>query len=190
MINWQKCRYNSTMGTAQRSIIRAIVGITATSPGQWLFAKLAHRLDKLVVRFSRGKHTLGGLLTGLPVAVLTTTGAKSGLLRRVPVVVVFDGDLPVLISSNWGQSKHPGWYYNLRANPQAELKLDGWQQSYRARQAEGEEIEIYWALAASRYPGFAAYRQRAGSRQIAVWVLEPTGDKEYSPQSSQRTQRN
>jgi deazaflavin-dependent oxidoreductase (nitroreductase family) len=161
------------MASIHRLITSLIIALTATRPGRWLFAKLAHRLDRFVVHSSQGKHTLAELLTGLPVAMLTTTGAKSGLPRSVPVMVIFDGDLPALISSNWGQSKHPGWYYNLLANPRAELQLNSHKQGYLAREVQGEEREKFWALAVSRYPGYETYKQRARPRQIAVWVLEP-----------------
>lgn len=161
------------MGSIRGVLTRFFMAITATRPGQWLLARLAHRVDRLVLKLTNGKQTLATLLTGLPVATLTTTGAKSGLLRSVQVVVIYAGGLPVVISSNWGQSKHPGWYYNLRANPQAELAINGAKQSYIARELVGEEREKYWSLAISLYPGFAVYRARASKRQIAVWVLEP-----------------
>lgn len=161
------------MGKAYQFIIRVIVSITGTRSGQWLFAKLAHRLDRFVFRITGGEKTFGALLTGLPIAVLTTTGAKSGLPRRVPVLVNYAGDLPVLIASNWGQKKHPAWYYNLRANPRAELKINGRSTSYIAREVLGDEKERYWTLAIRRYPGYAAYQTRAGGRDIGVWELEP-----------------
>jgi deazaflavin-dependent oxidoreductase (nitroreductase family) len=149
------------------------MAFSTTKIGQWLSAMLAHRFDNLSVRGTSGKHSLSGWLSGQTIAILTTRGAKSGLPRSIPVMVTWDGDLVVLISSNWGQNRHPGWYYNLRADPHAELELNGETRSYLAREAKGEERERYWSLAVKNYPGYDIYRERASQRQIAVWVLEP-----------------
>jgi deazaflavin-dependent oxidoreductase (nitroreductase family) len=119
--------------------------------------------------------------TQLPIAVLSTTGAKSGLLRHTPVLLTMDGDVPILISTNWGQDKLPGWHYNLSANPRADLELNGHKRTYLARKTEGAEREKYWALAVSQYPGYEAYRSRLGGREIGVWLLEPVKE---SPQST------
>ncbi len=113
------------------------------------------------MRLSRGQQTLAGLLTGLPVAFLTTTGAKSGLPRRVPVLLTFAGDKPLLISTNWGQRKYPGWHYNLSANPSAGLELNGQSGTYRARKVQGAERESYWALAVRQFPGYEVSTARA-----------------------------
>ena len=71
------------------------------------------------LKLSRGRMTLTSILTGLPVVVLTTTGAKSGLPRTTPVLCISDANDPTLlavIASNWGQDHHPAWYYNLNRN--------------------------------------------------------------------------
>jgi len=174
------------MSNARRFIINFISDITATRTGQWLFARLAHPLDLLVGKITGGRKLFSVMLTGLPVAVLTTAGAKSGLPRHTPVLLTMDGDTPILISTNWGQNKLPGWHYNLSANPRAKLEINGDKRTYLARKTGGAEREKYWVLAVRQYPGYETYKSRIEGREIGVWVLEPV---ENPPQNTQHTQR-
>ncbi len=132
-----------------------------------------HHLDRAALKLSRGRYTAAGPLTGLPVVTLNTIGAKSGLPRSVPLIGIPDGDRIVLIGSNFGQSRHAAWYYNLKAHPQTTLTINNQTLPYVAREAEGEERERYYRQAVALYPGYADYRQRAGARQIPVMVLTP-----------------
>ena len=81
----------------------------------------------------------------------------------------------VLIASNFGRAHHPGWYHNLRANPQATLATGGQSRTYVAREATGPEREVYWRKAVDLNPGYAAYEARTGGREIPVIVLMPKG---------------
>src|SRR5947209_1572003 len=81
----------------------------------------APHLDRPIHRLTRGRHTMGSLLSGLPVVMLTTTGARSGKPRTVPILgIPVQGGVAV-IASNWGQQHHPSWYHNLRAHPEAQV---------------------------------------------------------------------
>src|SRR5690242_5297962 len=100
---------------------RMMQHIGASRPGAWLFARTLHPLDRVLMRISRGRVSVPGVLTGLPVVMLTTIGAKSGKPRTVPLVGLGDGDKVIVIASNFGQAHHPAWYHNLRANPEAML---------------------------------------------------------------------
>jgi deazaflavin-dependent oxidoreductase (nitroreductase family) len=145
----------------------------ASGPGARLFARIAPHLDRPIHRATRGRHTLGSLLAGLPVVLLTTTGARSGLPRAVPVLgIPFPGGIAV-IGSNWGQRRHPAWYYNLRAHPEAWVVIDGVGRRVCAVEAEGERRSEIWRQALLVYPGFSEYERRAPDRHIAVFVLEP-----------------
>ena len=86
-----------------------------------------------IAKTTKGRHTLS-YTSGLPIVLLRTTGAKSKLPRTVPLVgMPVDGGLAI-IASNFGQTRHPAWYYNLRANPAAEASVDGRQhESHRGR---------------------------------------------------------
>jgi len=150
---------------------KAIKKIAATSFGSWLLADILHRLDRPVLWLSKGRSTLTSLLAGLPVVVLTAKGAKSGLPRRLPLAAMQDGSRLVLIASSFGKAHQPSWYYNLKANPAAEVQINGVTYPCRARQAEGPEREEYWKKAVEMYTGYARYADRA-NRQIPVIVLE------------------
>jgi deazaflavin-dependent oxidoreductase (nitroreductase family) len=140
--------------------------------GAWIGARLLHHLDRLAFRFSQGNSSAGQFLGGIPVITLTTTGARSGLPRSVPLNELPDGPKFVLIASNWGQSFYPAWYYNLRANPSVTVTAAGQTGHYLALETEGDEREQCWRLAVSIYPGYAAYRRRL-ERPVPVILLTP-----------------
>ncbi|MBN1452682.1 MAG: nitroreductase family deazaflavin-dependent oxidoreductase [Anaerolineales bacterium] len=141
-------------------------------PITWLMARILHHADALLLRLSNGKLTFAQF-SGLPIIELTTTGAKSRKRRTLPLTGLPDGEKYALIASNFGQAHFPGWYYNLKANPECTVKKDGQTGVYLAREADEQENEHYYALAISYYVGYAAYKQRAKSRKIPVMVLEP-----------------
>jgi deazaflavin-dependent oxidoreductase (nitroreductase family) len=136
------------------------------------FAVVLYRLDGWVWKLSGEKHTVTEVV-GLPIIQLTTTGAKTGLPRTMPLVSLFDGEKIALIGSNFGRKPNPGWYYNLKASPACSVHLNGKIHQYIARQAEGEEREKYWEMAVSYYRGYELYKKRAAHRVIPVMVLEP-----------------
>jgi deazaflavin-dependent oxidoreductase (nitroreductase family) len=131
-----------------------------------------HRLDTIWLKLTKGKHTITEIV-GLPVIQLTTIGAKSGQPRTMPLVSFFDGEKIALIGSNFGGKNHPGWYYNLKANPRCTVEVNGRAAEYIARQTEGAEREKYWEMAVSYYKGYDLYKVRAAHRQIPVMILEP-----------------
>jgi deazaflavin-dependent oxidoreductase (nitroreductase family) len=145
----------------------------ATAPVSWLYVRVLHNMDRLFYRLTRGRHTLSGWLAGLPVVMLTTTGAKTGQQRTSPVIGEPDGDNLVVIASNWGQRNAPGWYHNLRAHPTATVTVDGVPRRVQAREAIGDERDRLWQRDLEIYPARAAYERRASNRRIPVVVLEP-----------------
>ena len=146
---------------------RAVVRVAGTRPGAWVFARVAQDLDGVVHRLTDGRATAASWASGLPVVMLTTTGARSGREITTPIVAVPDGDGLVMVGSNFGQARHPGWVHNLRAHPRA--RVDG--REVLAAEAAGEERERLLALATEVYPGYAAYARRAAPRRIAVMRL-------------------
>jgi deazaflavin-dependent oxidoreductase (nitroreductase family) len=146
--------------------------IAATPFGGWLLADNLHKLDRPVLRLTGGRTTLTSLLAGLPVVVLTTKGAKSSLPRTVPIAAMRDGSRIILIASAFGKPKHPSWYHNLKANPEAQVQINGTSYPCAAYEAEGEERSRYWDQAVEMYEGFARYSQKARPRPIPVMVLE------------------
>ena len=113
------------------------------------------------------------MLAGLPVVVLTTTGARTGRPRQVTLAGYPYGENIILVASSLGSLHHPDWYYNLKANPQVQLSVAGQSSSYHARMASKAEREQYWQLALEYYPGYQAYEGRTNGREIPIVVLEP-----------------
>jgi deazaflavin-dependent oxidoreductase (nitroreductase family) len=153
----------------QRLIYKAV----ASRPASWLGARTFHLIDPLVYRLSGSRFTLVSLLGGLPVLILTTTGAKSGQKRDVPLIGIPDEDRIILIASNFGKTYHPAWYHNLRANPEVEVTVGRNKSTYIARVAMDEEYDAYWEKALSYYEGYDAYKRRTGGRKIPIVVLTP-----------------
>ena len=115
---------------------------------------------------------MSSLMTGLPIVMLTTTGAKSGKTRTVPVLGLLDGNRVVVFASGYGQSaRFPSWYHNLRANPEASATVNGIEHHVKVYEAEGEERDRLWREGLEIYPGFADYEQRVTGRHIPVMVL-------------------
>jgi deazaflavin-dependent oxidoreductase (nitroreductase family) len=139
----------------------------------WFFSRWLRPLDRLVFRISGGRSTLVSLLTGLPVVMLTTTGARSGQLRTLPVLGIPDGGRTVVLASNWGKQHHPSWYHNLRADPHASVTVRGRTTPVRASDATGEERDRLWSRALGYYPTWRIYQSRAGDRRIPIVVLTP-----------------
>jgi deazaflavin-dependent oxidoreductase (nitroreductase family) len=146
----------------------------ASGPGSWFFARVLHHIDRPIFRLTGGRHTLASLVSGLPVVMITTTGARSGVERTLPVLGLPTPDGLAVIASNYGQERHPSWYYNLRANPQGYVTVDGVRSAFRASEAEGDVRARIWQEGLSVYPGWSQYERRASHRQIAVFVLETT----------------
>lgn len=151
---------------------RGMRGFAASGPGSWLFSRALHRIDAPIYRLTHGRTTFGGMVSGLPLVLLTTTGARSGAPRSVPVLGLPTPDGLAVIASNWGSVRHPGWYHNLRANPEGQVSVGGVSRSFRARVAEGEPRERIWQQGLKVYPGWSQYERRAGDRKITIFILD------------------
>ena len=147
--------------------------IIATRPVVWLLSHTAHIFDRFLMSVTNGRHSVAALITGLPVINLTTTGAKSGRPRTVPLLGIPDSENLILIASNWGRGHHPGWYYNIRANPDVQVESDGRTTPYTAQEVQGEERQRCWQTAVRCYPGYEAYKRWTNGREIPVIKLVP-----------------
>jgi len=155
------------------AVQRGIRFLGGTRPMAWLSAGVLHHLDGPVLRRTSGRRSVTAVLTGLPVVELTAVGARSGQSRTLPIICVADGDRLVLVASHYGQRRNPGWYYNLKANPQCSVAFRGRRYQMQAYEADGEERERLWALDVSAYPARSNYALRTGGRRIPVMVLQP-----------------
>ena len=154
---------------------RGLRRFAASGPGSWLFARILDRLDRLTFRATKGKHMLSSVFSALPVAMVTTTGVRSGQARTVPLLAIPTEDGLAIIGSSYGRPKHPAWRHNLRANPEGEVDVVGRRWAFRAVEVEGERRERIWNEALRTYPGFSTYARRCAPRRISVFVLEPKG---------------
>ena len=135
------------------------------------FAPRVHHLDNAVLKLTRGKFSAVEIL-GWNVIQLTTIGAKTRQARTIPLVGIFDRDRMALVASSFGREHNPGWYYNLKANPECEVFFKGKSGKYIAREAEGSEHEKYFQMAVSQYAGYQKYKEHAANRCIPVMILE------------------
>lgn len=107
-----------------------------------------------------------------PVVVLTIRGAKSGLLRRVPLMRVELDGAYAAVASKGGAPNHPAWYHSLVANPQIELQDGTASGDYVARELSGDERAAWWERCVAAFPPYADY-QATADRLIPVFVCEP-----------------
>lgn len=157
------------MPNAFQRLLHRIVSIRPLVP---FFAKYMHVLDFYALRFSGGRHTLSEL-AGWTIIQLTTTGAKTGQPRTMPLLAGVEGGRIALIASSFGREHNPGWYYNLKAHPECNVVYKGKSLAYEAREVTGEEYDKYWNLVSSNYVGYEKYKKRAAHRHIPVMLLEP-----------------
>ena len=121
---------------------------------------------------SRGR--LLGRVAGMPVLLLTTTGRKSGKPRTTPLTFFRDGNDLVVIASNGGSDRAPGWWLNLQHDPRAVVGIGGEELNVTARAAPPEQRERLWVEITATYSGYAKYQQKT-ARQIPVVLLTPAG---------------
>lgn len=137
------------------------------SPTQWV------REQVELYESSGGTEGTTLLDTGLPVIVLTTRGAKSGKIRKTPLMRVEHDGRYAVVASQGGAPKHPVWYHNLKSDPHVELQDGPARQELTAREVTGDEKAVWWERSVAAYPPYEDY-QKQTDREIPVFVLEPT----------------
>jgi deazaflavin-dependent oxidoreductase (nitroreductase family) len=125
---------------------------------------------KQAERYEATEGAEANTIQGRPIVLLTTIGAKSGLLRKTPLMrVEHDGEY-VVVGSLGGAPKHPVWVHNIRKNPRVELRDHAEKHDYTARELDGDEREVWWRRAVEAFPNYAAYQKKTG-RLIPVFLL-------------------
>jgi deazaflavin-dependent oxidoreductase (nitroreductase family) len=123
-------------------------------------------------RLGKKWHVGSAVFKGVPICLLTTTGAKSGLPREVPLLYMQDGDRVVVVASQGGLPGNPQWYYNVLANPDVQVRVLRTVRPMRARVATpGERAEL-WPRLVELYADFASYASWT-EREIPVVICEP-----------------
>jgi deazaflavin-dependent oxidoreductase (nitroreductase family) len=122
----------------------------------------------------REANTLAG--TSRPVVIFTTRGRKTGRIRKFPLMRVEHDGAYAMVGSMGGSPKHPEWYFNVKADPEALMVQDGAERfDVAARELDGEERKIWWQRAVEAYPPYAEYQEKT-ERQIPVMLAERRGD--------------
>ena len=134
------------------------------------FVKWMSRVNTWIYRRSNGK--LGGTVQKAPVALLTTTGRKTGEPRVSPLLYMREGDRVILVASYGGRDKNPLWYLNLKADPKVSVQIKDEVLQLRARDATAEESKEYWPKLEAMYPTFLDYKSWT-DRVLPVVICEP-----------------
>jgi deazaflavin-dependent oxidoreductase (nitroreductase family) len=134
------------------------------SPWDWV----RDHADKII----ESGDTAGSDMKGKPIILLTTIGAKSGKVRKTPLMRVEHNGEYALVASMGGAPKHPVWYYNLVGDPHVQLQDGPTPQDMTAREVFGEEKALWWERAVAAWPDYASYQRRT-DREIPVFVIEP-----------------
>lgn len=137
-------------------------------PSTWGW--VAKQVERYEASGGTEANTLGD--TGIPIIIFTTTGHKSGLVRKVPLMRVEHDGVYALVASKGGDPKHPGWYHNILADPKIVMQdgPDPWETS--VRQIDGDERAEWWERAVAIYPPYAEYQEKT-DREIPVFLTEP-----------------
>jgi len=149
---------------------RALSKFAASRPGSWFYLNVANPIDRRLLPATGGRLSVS---VGQPVLCLEVRGAKTGRIRRTPLLFAeLDGNL-VVIASATGRPRHPAWFRNVVANPRVNIYAPGGRSGeYEARVAEGEERARGWQAGLDLYPGFEVYEGRtSGLRELPVVIL-------------------
>ena len=141
------------------------------TPYMDFFFKLVSRINTFMYRRGGGEG-LGGTFQKIPVALLTTTGRKTGQPRVSPLYFLRDGDRVIVAASKGGSDNNPMWYLNLKADPKVQVQIKKEVQDLTARDATDEERAKYWRQLVDMYPSYEDY-QSWTDRTIPIVVCEP-----------------
>jgi deazaflavin-dependent oxidoreductase (nitroreductase family) len=149
-------------------LYRANVDFGRSRAGQFIARHIARRTDPYLFRLTGGRVNMGAIIN----APLVSIGAKSGERRRVQLTYFHDGPDVILLASNYGGSKHPQWYYNLKAHPECEFGAANFS---AAPVADADEYARLFELAERVYAGYGDYRVKTVpvGREIPMFRLTP-----------------
>ena len=128
------------------------------------------QISQHVAEYENSNGAEGYLFMGRPVVILTSKGAKTGKMRKVPVMRVEHDGQYAIVGSTGGADKHPGWYHNIRREPRVQLQDGPVKRDYIAREVFGEERSTWWARATATWPEYDGYTKLT-TRTIPVFVL-------------------
>jgi F420H(2)-dependent quinone reductase len=139
-------------------------GEYAPSPSDWS--------REQAIKFEGSGGADAAEMKGKPIILLTTVGAKTGKLRKTPLMRVEHDGTYAAVASLGGAPKNPVWYYNVATNPRVELQDGSVTRDYDAREVFGDEKAVWWERAVEAFPDYADYQEKT-ERQIPLFVLTP-----------------
>jgi deazaflavin-dependent oxidoreductase (nitroreductase family) len=147
------------------------VDVMSAADRAWPILRRLTGIHTAVYRLTSG--LVGHRLPGAPpMLLLDHVGARTNTPRTTPLVYVRDGPDIVIVASKGGHPKHPAWYHNLLANPDATIQIGSTRREVHARVASPDERRRLWPKALAVYPGYRGYQERT-DREIPLVVLEP-----------------
>jgi deazaflavin-dependent oxidoreductase (nitroreductase family) len=167
-------RYSRTRGRPLRVYEQLVERAAASRAGACVFLNVLNRIDGRLLPLTRGRVSVA---VGAPVGLLETRGARTGRVRRTPLLYALDGPDVILVASNGGSDRDPAWLYNVRARDAVRFLCGGrgWR-DYRARVVDGAERTRAWESATDLYAGYVDYQAHATRREIPVVLLQPRRD--------------
>ena len=149
---------------------RVLLAVGRTRAFAAFYRRYGPKADPWLFRKTQGR---AGLRIGFPALLLTTTGAKSGLLRVMPLIYVRDGDDFMVVGTNFGQRHHPGWTANLLAHPDASIEVGPERLSVTGELVDQATWKQLWPRFVAIYPGYANYLTRCAPRKPRMFRLRP-----------------
>jgi deazaflavin-dependent oxidoreductase (nitroreductase family) len=160
--------------TIRDAVWRGFSRFVSLKPVTVFFMNLATWVDRPLMRATAGRIRLSFVI---PTLLLRCTGARSGLLREVPLLYVPEGDGALLVGSNGGKPYDPAWCHNLRGQSRVSCLLAGREGTFRVQELGGADRDAAWESAVAIYPGYRRYEQRAG-RTIPLFRLIPEAESQ------------
>ena len=145
-----------------------LTGEYEPSPSDWA--------RKQAETFEASNGAEANTLMGIPIVLVTSVGAKSGKLRKTPLMRVEHEGEYAAVASKGGAPEHPVWYWNLKKNPHVELQDGPVKRDYMAREVSSDERAVWWERSVAAYPPYAEYQTKT-DREIPVFVLTPMDDE-------------
>ncbi|MGZ8528844.1 MAG: nitroreductase family deazaflavin-dependent oxidoreductase, partial [Candidatus Limnocylindrales bacterium] len=143
-----------------------LTGTYEPSPAQWV----RDQVEQYEASGGREANILRGN-PDWPIVVITSRGARSGKLRKNPVMRVEHDGVYAAVASKGGSPEHPTWYHNFLAHPEVDLQDGPEPHPFRARLAEGAERAVWWERAVAQFAPYAEYQEKT-DREIPVFILE------------------
>jgi deazaflavin-dependent oxidoreductase (nitroreductase family) len=165
-------RYDLVMPIPRQSPVadnfgkRAIAWFAFSPAGQWTLRNISPHVDPMLIRLTRGRASSIGPWPRF--VLLTHTGAKSGIRRTTPLLYFTDRDRVILIASNYGGTRHPAWYHNVKVNSAVTLYGGGFEGRFVGAEVTGAERDRLWSIVNHWCPGYEIYESSAGDRQIPL----------------------